>query len=175
MNHRVVVIISHPSFCALESLARLIMSSPSSFDEMLADAVFTPLLAQSPLSSSLSVVSFPRSTFPTASLVMKDISTTSYRSSRNAAYPKKRPSPSGISKHNKTSPLGPPPVTRRTPYSAKAALLQQRQRQAQISALRRQGIFLEEEYREDIRFYMHEMEVCLTFVTALLKVLISIT
>ncbi|KAG1757399.1 cyclin-like protein [Suillus lakei] len=79
---------------------------------------------------------------------MKDISTTSYRSSRNAAYPKKRPSPSGISKHHKTSPLGPPP----------AALLQQRQRQAQITALRRQGIFLEEEYREDIRFYMHEME-----------------
>lgn len=89
---------------------------------------------------------------------MKDISTTSYRSSRNAAYPKKRPSPSGISKYHKTSPLGPPPVTRRTPYSAKAALLQQRQRQAQITALRRQGIFLEEEYREDIYFYMHEME-----------------
>lgn len=45
--------------------------------------------------------------------------------------------------------------------------MQQRQRQAQITALRRQGIFLEEEYREDIRFYMHEMEVCATFSTGL--------
>ncbi|KAG1849715.1 cyclin-like protein [Suillus subluteus] len=73
---------------------------------------------------------------------MKDISTTSYRSSQSAAYPKKRPSPSGILKHHKTSTLG-PPVICQTPCSAKAAL---------------QGIFLEEEYREDIRFYMHEME-----------------
>ncbi|KAG1859539.1 cyclin-like protein [Suillus subalutaceus] len=70
---------------------------------------------------------------------------TSYRSSQSAAYPKKRPSPSGISKHHKMTTLG-PPVICQTPCSVKAALLQQ------------QGIFLEEEYREDIRFYMHEME-----------------
>ncbi|KAG1883280.1 cyclin-like protein [Suillus subluteus] len=98
------------------------MSSPVSFDNIIADAESTPLFAQLPPSSPLSV------------------------SSRSAAYPKKRPSPSGISKHHKTSTLS-PPVIRQTPCSAKAALLQQRQR-----------IFLEEEYREDIRFYMHEME-----------------
>ncbi|KIK82433.1 hypothetical protein PAXRUDRAFT_153797 [Paxillus rubicundulus Ve08.2h10] len=89
---------------------------------------------------------------------MKDISISSYRSSRNVAYPKKRPSPSGISKAHKTPALSSLPGGRKSPYSAKAALLQQRQRNAQIAALRRQGVLLEEEYREDIRFYMHEME-----------------
>ena len=38
-------------------------------------------------------------------------------------------------------------------------MLAQRQRIAQISALRREGIYLEEEYHEEIRAYMHEMEV----------------
>ncbi|KAH7924850.1 hypothetical protein BV22DRAFT_1012387 [Leucogyrophana mollusca] len=89
---------------------------------------------------------------------MKDLSATSYRNSRNVVYPKKRPSPQGIAKAHKTPILGPHPASRRTPYSAKAALLQQRQREAQIAALRRQGVLLEEEYRDDIRFYMHEME-----------------
>ncbi|KAH7915375.1 cyclin-like protein [Hygrophoropsis aurantiaca] len=89
---------------------------------------------------------------------MKDVSTTSYKNARNVVYPKKRPSPQGIAKAHKTPILGPHPSSRRTPYSAKAALLQQRQREAQIAALRRQGVLLEEEYREDIRFYMHEME-----------------
>ncbi|KAH7883743.1 cyclin-like protein [Phlebopus sp. FC_14] len=88
---------------------------------------------------------------------MKDISTSSFRGSRNVAYPKKRPSPQGISK-TKTPPLVPNATTRMSPYSAKAALFQQRQRDAQVAALRRQGVLLEEEYREDIRFYMHEME-----------------
>jgi hypothetical protein len=172
LSRRAVLIISRSSSCAPEALAHPSMSSPASFHEIHADAESIPFFAQSLPSSILSVVSLPRSTFPATSLVMKDISTTSYRSSRNAAYPKRRPSPSGISKHHKTPPLGPPPVTRRTPYSAKVVFLQQRQRQAQIAALRKQGIFLEEEYREDIRFYMHEMEVCTTFVIELLTVLI---
>ena len=34
-----------------------------------------------------------------------------------------------------------------------------KQREAQISALRREGIYLEEEYREEIERYMLEMEV----------------
>lgn len=89
---------------------------------------------------------------------MKDISISSYRSSRNVAYPKKRPSPHGISKSHKTPLLGPPPTCRVSSYSAKSVFLQQRQREAQITALRRQGVLLEEEYREDIRLYMHEME-----------------
>lgn len=83
----------------------------------------------------------------------------SYRVSRNVAYPKKRPSPHGISKSHKTPILGPPPPGRKLPYSAKSALLQQRQREAHLAALRRQGVLIEEEYREDIRLYMHEMEV----------------
>lgn len=38
-------------------------------------------------------------------------------------------------------------------------MIKQRQREAHILALRREGVLLEEEYREEIRFYMHEMEV----------------
>lgn len=38
-------------------------------------------------------------------------------------------------------------------------MIQQRQREAQILALRREGVLLEEEYREEIRYYMHDMEV----------------
>lgn len=89
---------------------------------------------------------------------MKDTSISSYRGSRKVAYPKKRPSPAGVVKIHKT-PGGHPAYSRKSPYSAKAALLQQRQRDAQIAALRRQGVLLEEEYRDDIRYYMHEMEV----------------
>jgi len=88
---------------------------------------------------------------------MKDLSISSYRSSRKVAYPKKRPSPTGVFKASKT-PGGPLAPSHKSPYSAKTALLQQRQRDAQIAALRRQGVLLEEEYRDDIRFYMHEME-----------------
>ncbi|KAG2143804.1 cyclin-like protein [Suillus bovinus] len=89
---------------------------------------------------------------------MKDISTTSRRSSRNAVDPKKWPSLSGISKHHKTSHLGPPSVTRRTIYPGKVALLQQLQRQFQIIPLLRQSTLLEEEYLEDICSHMHENE-----------------
>ena len=37
--------------------------------------------------------------------------------------------------------------------------MRQRHRQAQLLAYRREGIYIEEEYREDICYYMHEMEV----------------
>jgi hypothetical protein len=37
-------------------------------------------------------------------------------------------------------------------------MLQQKQREAQIQALRREGVLLEEEYREEIQYYMLDME-----------------
>ncbi|KAJ7900029.1 cyclin [Mycena olivaceomarginata] len=91
---------------------------------------------------------------------MKDVSNSAlHKHSRTSLiYPKKRPSPHGISKPHKTPLLLPPRgPARKTPRSAKSALIQQRQ-QAQIQALRQQGILLEEEYRDEIRHYMHDME-----------------
>ncbi|KAI0735260.1 cyclin [Earliella scabrosa] len=90
---------------------------------------------------------------------MKDVSNSS-RASRPSAYPRKKPSPYGVSKSSRRqSPLYPPSsLVRKTPRAAKAELMAQRQRYAQISALRREGIYLEEEYHEEVRAYMHEME-----------------
>ncbi|KAI0778096.1 cyclin [Trametes elegans] len=83
---------------------------------------------------------------------MKDVSN-STRAARPSAYPKKKPSPYGISKRRQ-SPLHPPlPLSRKTPRKG-----EQRARYAQIAALRRDGIYLEEEYHDEIRAYMHEME-----------------
>ncbi|OCH96493.1 cyclin [Obba rivulosa] len=90
---------------------------------------------------------------------MKDVSN-SLKAARPSAYPKKRPSPHGVSKSRKRSPLYPAhDVARKTPRAIKAELLAQRQREAQIMALRREGVYLEEEYQEEIRYYMHEMEL----------------
>ncbi|KAJ7102225.1 cyclin [Mycena belliarum] len=92
---------------------------------------------------------------------MKDVSALHKHSRNSLIYPKKRPSPHGISKSHKTPLLLPPRgPARKTPRSAKSALIQQRQREAQIQALRREGILLEEEYRDEIRYYMHDMERC---------------
>ncbi|KAJ3755179.1 cyclin [Lentinula raphanica] len=85
---------------------------------------------------------------------MKDLSSTSNynRHARNSLiYHKKRPSPHGVSKHHR-SPLLSQNVMRKTPRSVKASLLLQRQQ------LRRDGVILEDEYRAEIRRYMHEME-----------------
>ncbi|KAF4605377.1 hypothetical protein EYR40_004161 [Pleurotus pulmonarius] len=94
-----------------------------------------------------------------SSLTMKESSTSSTRHARNNSviYPKKRPSPNGVSKPRR-SPLLPAYGPRKTPRSAKSGLIQQRQREAQIAALRREGILIEEEYREEIRYYMLDME-----------------
>jgi len=90
---------------------------------------------------------------------MKDISTAAIRHSRNSfIYPKKRPSPHGVSKSHKSPLLPANGPVRRSPRSAKSAILHQRQRDAQLLALRREGVLLEEEYRDDIRYYMHDME-----------------
>ena len=92
---------------------------------------------------------------------MKDL--TSTKNVRSTVYPRKRPSPHGISKSHRQnhSPLlySSHSNIRKSPRNAKAEQLARKQREAQISALRREGIYLEEEYREEIRRYMLEMEV----------------
>ncbi|TCD63397.1 hypothetical protein EIP91_005605 [Steccherinum ochraceum] len=90
---------------------------------------------------------------------MKDVSN-STRVPRPTAYPKKRPSPGGVLKSSRTkSPLYPAhALVRKSPRAVRAEQIAQRQREAQIMAMRREGIYLEEEYREEIRYYMHEME-----------------
>ena len=90
---------------------------------------------------------------------MKDVSSATAKLHRLSAYPKKRPSPHGVVKPHKSPLLPAQGPVRRSPRSAKSLLLQQRQREAQIQALRRQGVLLEEEYRDEIRQYMHDMEV----------------
>lgn len=94
---------------------------------------------------------------------MKDI-TSSSKNVRTSVYPRKRPSLHGISKSHKQqnqSPLLYPSHSnvRKSPRNVKAEQIARKQREAQISALRREGIYLEEEYREEIRRYMLEMEV----------------
>ena len=99
----------------------------------------------------------------TICLDMKDVA--SNRHSRNSfIYPKKKPSPHGISKPHKSPLLPANGLARKTPRSTKVALTQQKQREAQIQALRREGIFLEEEYRDEIRYYMQDMEVSSVFI-----------
>ena len=49
--------------------------------------------------------------------------------------------------------------SRRTPAAIKAEIQRLRHREAQLAAFRREGIYVEEEYREEICRYMHEMEV----------------
>jgi len=98
----------------------------------------------------------------TLRLDMKDVASNKHSRS-SLIYPKKRPSPHGISKSHKSPLLPANGLARRTPRSTKVAMIQQRQREAQIQALRREGIFLEEEYRDEIRYYMLDMEVTARF------------
>jgi len=91
---------------------------------------------------------------------MKDLSSSTKHNRNSLVYPRKRPSPNGISKSRKSPLLPSQAGIRKTPRSAKTALaLQQQQREARIIALRKDGILLEEEYRDEIRHYMHDMEV----------------
>ncbi|KAH9835637.1 cyclin [Rhodofomes roseus] len=93
---------------------------------------------------------------------MKEVLPSSSRASRHSAYLKKRPSPHGVSKSRKQSspvyiPLG---MVRKTPRAVRAELLARSQKPIQLVMMRRDGIYLEEEYREEIRRYMHEQESC---------------
>lgn len=129
-------------------------SSPVSPPESVAD-----LLSSSPLQSSPQSIVHQSASIPPA---MKDVSTASSRHSRNSlVYPRKRPSPHGVSKSHKSPLLPAYGHARKSPRSAKSAMIQQRQREAAILTLRREGVLLEEEYRDEIQCYMYEMEVCL--------------
>jgi hypothetical protein len=114
-------------------------------------------------SPSISPPSNASSSNPDHAVDMKDVAATSSRHTRNTVYPKKRPSPHGIQKRAKASPIYASVATasssRRETPAARAALLAKKQREAQVLALHRDGVLLEEEYREDARCYMHEMEV----------------
>lgn len=97
---------------------------------------------------------------------MKDTSVSSRHSRNNPLYPKKRPSPHGVTKFRKSqSPftlsvvaVAAAAASRRSPRAAKVESVLQRRRELQLAALRREGILLEDEYREEIRYYMYEME-----------------
>ncbi|KAF4623023.1 hypothetical protein D9613_001950 [Agrocybe pediades] len=90
---------------------------------------------------------------------MKDVAPA--RHSRNSlVYPKKRPSPHGITKSHKSPLLPANGLARRTPRTTKMALIQQKQREAHIQALRREHAMLEEEYRDEIRYCMLDKERC---------------
>jgi hypothetical protein len=103
---------------------------------------------------------------------MKDTSVSSRHARNNPLYPKKRPSPHGVAKSRKSqSPLtlsvvavAAAAASRRSPRAAKVESVLQRRRELQLAALRREGILLEDEYREEIRYYMYEMEVRKPFV-----------
>ena len=154
-------------YVLLSSSPRPPADPPSSFLSFARSDTMSDSSLPSPLNciSSHSVYSSD-----TIRLDMKDVA--SNRHSRNSLiYPKKRPSPHGISKSHKSPLLPANGLARRTPRSTKVALIQQKQREAQIQALRREGIFLEEEYREEIRYYMQDMEVSSVslFFTPLIK------
>jgi len=151
MLHLVVILVIGVYLCKCAYLPWM-LSSPPQF----LSAAST--LTHFPYPSLKSIVLSSDSIHPE----MKDISIAANRHSRNSfIYPKKRPSPHGVSKYHKSPLLPANGPARRSPRSAKSAILHQRQRDAQLLALRREGVLLEEEYRDEIRYYMHDMEVCL--------------
>lgn len=125
--------------------------TPMSPCVLVAPAHADPSSPRRPVSVSLPQVS--------SSPDMKDIAVSSSRQSRNSLiYPKKRPSPHGVQKVSK-SPSLLASYARRSPRSAKLALLQQQQRLREAQYCRKESVLLEEEYRDEIRYYMHDMEV----------------
>lgn len=94
---------------------------------------------------------------------MKDITATASNRQARASqiYTRKRPSPHGVHKSSSTkTPMLYPTsayLSRKSPRSLKRT--RESQREAHLAALRREGIFIEDEYREEIRQYMHYMEV----------------
>ncbi|KAF8649865.1 hypothetical protein AX16_005627 [Volvariella volvacea WC 439] len=92
---------------------------------------------------------------------MKDISAASNKHSRQSLiYPKKRPSPHGITKAHKSPSHHSQAVSRKSPHSSRAVLLQQQRQQTRMVAIRNDAMLLEDEYRDEIRCYMHDMERC---------------
>jgi len=91
---------------------------------------------------------------------MKDIASSNRQSRNPLIYPKKRPPPYGIQKASK-SPSLLTSYACRSPRSARFALIQQQQRLRGTQFCRKECVLLEEEYRDEIRYYMHDMEVSL--------------
>jgi G2/mitotic-specific cyclin-B, other len=95
---------------------------------------------------------------------MKDVTGTSSRhhSRNNACYQKKRSSlvGGGVSKSHKSS-------SRRDSVKSsdglKTYLSAQQQREALILSLHRQGILLEDEYSDEVKQYMLNMEVSISY------------
>jgi len=88
---------------------------------------------------------------------MKD-ATLSTRSARhNSVYTKKRPSPHGIQKRKQNSPLAHNSDHRHSPR-IRIELSFQRQREQQLAVWRKDGVFLEEEYFDEIQHYLHQKE-----------------
>lgn len=154
--------------CAMRPISKSSTSSTSSFrvNSRADSGSSTPILSyRPPTSSPLHIVS-TANIIPLSSLNMKDTSASSRHSRNNPLYPKRRPSPHGVTKFRKSqSPLTLSVVavaaaaSRRSPRVAKMESVLQRRRELQLAALRREGVLLEDEYREDIRYYMYEMEV----------------
>ena len=133
--------------CSL--LENSVMATPTSDLHSLTDAVSS--LSCSP-QSILHV--HPPVSHPSPS--MKDVSTAT-RVPRFSVY-KKRQSPSGgISKSRKESPLR-TGVLRKSPRAVTRDVYAQRQREASIMAYLRE-LASDDDYRDDITGYMHEMEV----------------
>lgn len=120
----------------------------------------TDALPSMSCSSQSSILPSPPLSIHSSAADMKDVSN-STKASRPTAYPKKRPSPYGVAKSSrKYSPLyASQSLVRKTPRATKAEFAARRQRETNIAMMRREGIYLEEEYREEIRIYMHDMEV----------------
>lgn len=140
------------SIIRVANLSTSLPPSPSSF---------TSSIASNPIYSANSL----------QPLAMKDTSS-SARISRGQIYPKKRPSPCREGGIQKSRCKESPSATRRTPGVIKAELHRLKRREAQLAAFRREGIYVEEEYRDEICYYMHEMEVSLsmTFISFLCTV-----
>ncbi|KZV75569.1 hypothetical protein PENSPDRAFT_571186 [Peniophora sp. CONT] len=88
---------------------------------------------------------------------MKDLSSSSRSSRYNALALKKRPSPHGIQKRKYASPATAAPPHAHSPRARLEAALR-RQREQQLVAWKREGIYLEEEYYDEIQLFLHEME-----------------
>lgn len=155
--------------CAMRLMSKSSTSSISTFrvNSRADSGSSTPIFSYRPPTSSPLHIVPTANIIPLSSLNMKDTSASSRHSRNNPLYPKRRPSPHGVTKSRKSqSPLtlsvvaaAAAAASRRSPRAAKMESVLQRRRELQLAALRREGILLEDEYREEIRYYMYEMEV----------------
>jgi hypothetical protein len=89
---------------------------------------------------------------------MKDLSSSSRGSRYNALGAKKRTSPHGIQKRKSSATAAAPPLPPSHSPRARLEAAHRRQREQQLVAWKREGIYLEEEYHEEIQRFLHDME-----------------